>query len=471
MAGGGFAMATSLGIFTGEASASETFSGGPGCAIHLGYGYDQFDWFGFRSGFNVFGEYRSSDYATVSTYLGQAFYNVAGGASYTQLLPNDVTAGLSGSYYHLDKAGVLDPRDVGDSWQVDFSLARELWTSVNGSLSVGYGRDQAVEYGTNSYANQNGFQVLARLVWASDGHTTVIASYDSRTQIGEVMGVVTSENQGLGAWTATAEAQTSANNQDGLGASVTYAGNHGDISVTQSAGLTGFGFSGVSGLSSTEERTTVAAASSLVFADGAWGVGRTVTNGFAVVTPHPTLEGSSVVLGPSDAPVARTDWLGSGVVPSLAAYRTARVAYDAPEAPTGYDLGSATYDINAPYKAGYALQVGSAYTTTTIGTLLDAEGKPVELLAGVVREAGKENGHKVEIFTNRAGRFGAQGLAPGRWIIEMSTEGEPTRYVIDIPEGMKGLHRAGTLKPDGSAGQKKPPVVEAKMETEDNGTN
>ena len=63
-----------------------------------------------------------------------------------------------------------------------------------------------------------------------------------------------------------------------------------------------------------------------------------------------------------------------------------------------------------------------------------------------------QNGRKVELFTNRAGRFGAQGLAPGRWVIEMPTEPEPTRYVVDIPDGVKGLHNAGILKPS-SGGQ------------------
>jgi outer membrane usher protein len=144
------------------------------------------------------------------------------------------------------------------------------------------------------------------------------------------------------------------------------------------------------------------------------------------------------------------------------------VTYDAPEAPAGYDLGSAAFDMKAPYKAGYNLKAGSAYTVTAMGTLLDAEGQPLPLLAGEAREADKENGRKVELFTNRAGRFGAQGLAPGKWIIEMPAEAGPARYAIEIPAGVTGLHDAGTLKPS-SAGQQKPPVIEA--ETDDNATN
>ena len=193
-------------------------------------------------------------------------------------------------------------------------------------------------------------------------------------------------------------------------------------------------------------------ASSLVYAGGGWGAGRPVTNGFALVTPHKSLDGSPVVVGDANATVAESDLLGPAVVPNLTAYRQTRLPYDAPGAPTGYDLGSANYDIDAPYKAGYALQVGSAYTVTAMGTLLDAAGEPIPLLEGTAREANNPKGRKVELFTNRAARFGAQGLAPGRWVIEMPTEPEPTRYVVDIPDGVKGLHNTGVLKPS-SGGQ------------------
>jgi outer membrane usher protein len=164
--------------------------------------------------------------------------------------------------------------------------------------------------------------------------------------------------------------------------------------------------------------------------------------------------------------VAETDWLGPAVVPNASPYRPARVTYDAPGASAGYDLGSAAFDMKAPYKAGYNLKAGSAYTVTATGKLVDAEGQPLPLLAGEAREANKENGRKVELFTNRAGSFGAQGLAPGRWIIEMPTEPEPSRYHIEIPEGVTGLHNAGTLKPSGV--RQKPPVIEAEA---DNATN
>ncbi len=445
MAGAGFATQTVAGLFTGEFSASTAYSGAAGYAMQLGYGYDRLDLFGYKSTFRLLGAYRSQDYTTVGSFSSAVAYNTSVSASYSQKLPYDVTAGLSLSLFLLDKQSAT--ADTGNRWEADFTLAKQLAPDLMGSLSLGYGQDQAAE--TSGIYNQNGFQALVRLAWTPDARTRVLSSYDSRSQTGEVSATRTSETQGAGSWTASADATVQPNNQDAVSGSVSYVANRADVSVSHSAGLAGAGYDGVSSLTSTEERTSVSVASSLVYADGAWGVGRPVTNGFALVTPHKSLEGSPVVIGDANATVAETDMLGAAVVPNLAAYKQTRLPYDAPGAPTGYDLGSATYDINAPYKAGYALQVGSDYTVTAMGTLLDAAGEPIPLLAGTAREADKPNGRKVELFTNRSGRFGAQGLAPGRWVIEMPTEPEPTRYTVNIPEGVKGLHNAGVLKPAG----------------------
>ena len=77
-----------------------------------------------------------------------------------------------------------------------------------------------------------------------------------------------------------------------------------------------------------------------------------------------------------------------------------------------------------------------------------ADGEPVSLLTGVAFPIDKPD-KQVTIFTNASGRFGAEGLAPGKWVIEMATEGAPTRYEIEVPNGADGLFKAGELKPVG----------------------
>jgi outer membrane usher protein len=474
MAGIGLVTQTRAGLFTGELAASDWYGDGPGYAVRLGYGYDQFDWFGeYKATFRTLAEWRSNNFSTVRTYTdGLAYitpnYNASLSASYTQRLPYDISAGLSASYYLLldDPAYNVHERA---RWDTDFTLTRQLWDKVSGSLSVGYGRDDSAKYQTSCcYYNQDGFRTFVRLSWMPDANSHAMASYDSRSQEGRVTYSQNSETKGVGSWTATAEAVSQQNDQGGINASATYLANRAEVMASHTAGLTGFGFNGAFNPYFTEERTSVGVATSFVYADGAWGVGRPVQGGFALVTPHKSLDGSPIVVGSADSVAAKSDFLGPAVVSDVGAYRQTRVPYDAPGAPTGYDLGSATFDLKAPYKGGYNLQAGSAYTVMAMGTLLDARGEPVPLLAGTAREAGKENGRKVELFTNRAGRFGAQGLAAGRWIIEMPTEPEPTRYTIDIPEGVIGLHRAGELRPSGGGGgaPQKEPVFEAKASHE-----
>ena len=118
-----------------------------------------------------------------------------------------------------------------------------------------------------------------------------------------------------------------------------------------------------------------------------------------------------------------------------------------PDLPTAYDLGAGAFDFHGPYKAGYRVMAGSAYTVTAMGTLIGRDGAPLSLLAGTAYEDGAESGRQIELFTNKAGKFGAQGLAPGRWVIEMPTEPNPTKFLLEIPAGTTGLHSAGKLNP------------------------
>ena len=150
-----------------------------------------------------------------------------------------------------------------------------------------------------------------------------------------------------------------------------------------------------------------------------------------------------------------TDVLGPAVVNTLPHYAHVNLPVDADKLPVGYSLGKGSFDVVSPYRAGYALEVGSASSVSAYGTLETANGEPVALLSGTAKlEDGR--GQDVAIFTNAAGRFGAEGLAPGRWVIEMLSDGPPIRFALVIPKGSKGLFKAGTLKPVASGEGKKP---------------
>ncbi len=464
MGGAGAAAQTMNGFISARLAASEAYSGGSGFAAQLGYDYNKLNWFGYNASFRVLGEYRTHDFETVGTYMAPLDYSAYLSATYTQHLPWSITGGISFSYYFADHTSVSDP---GNRWEVDATLSTQLSDSLSASLSLGYSQDQTGNTSACCVSNQNGFQGFLRFAWTPEAHVIASASYDSRSQSTQASITELSDKAGVGSWNASAITESSADGQSTVSGSASYLANRAEFYFNHAADFSGPGYGGLDRPYSTQELTSAGVATSFVYADGAWGVGRRIANGFALITPHESLQGSPVVVGEAESHVAESDWLGPAVVPSASPYRQTRVSYDAPGAPAGYDLGSAAFDMKAPYKAGYNLTAGSAYTVTAMGTLLDAEGQPLPLLAGEAREANKEKGRKVELFTNRAGRFGAQGLAPGKWIIEMPTDPEPSHYVIEIREGVTGLHNAGTLKPAGG-GQQKPPVIEAGA---DNATN
>jgi outer membrane usher protein len=140
------------------------------------------------------------------------------------------------------------------------------------------------------------------------------------------------------------------------------------------------------------------------------------------------------------------DSLGPAVVSGLPAYLPDTIPIDVADLPLGYTLGAGAFDTFAPYRGGYDLEVGSSYSVFAYGQLLHDDGAPLSLLTGVTYPADNPS-KQVAVFTNRAGKFAADGIASGRWVIEMPTDAGSLRYVIDVPEGTKGLYQAGVLHP------------------------
>lgn len=117
-----------------------------------------------------------------------------------------------------------------------------------------------------------------------------------------------------------------------------------------------------------------------------------------------------------------------------------------PRAPAGFDLGQGSFRLFPAYRSGYKLVVGSDYNVTALGRMLNADGEPVSLVSGTATELAHPEHEKITLFTNREGRFGAVGLAPGRWRFEMLDD-QHTTYLIDVPERTEGILRLGDLKP------------------------
>jgi outer membrane usher protein len=251
----------------------------------------------------------------------------------------------------------------------------------------------------------------------------------------------TAGGHGIGSWSGSVDLNrtTDGTTLNGSGSLIT---NRAELALSQLATYD------QDGKRISDVRTSLRAGSSISFAGGHFAVGRPIQEAFLLAEPHLSLRGKAVRIDPQeDSEDARSGTFGGAVEGSLSAYSPRLLVYDVPDAPAGYDLGAGNVQIVPPYKAGYNLQVGSDYHLLMIGRLLDREGQPISLLAGKAIDLNAPKRAAVTMFTSRGGKFGAQGLRPGRWRIEMPTEGAPTIYEVEVKDDPSGTVRVGDLRP------------------------
>ncbi|MBB4658929.1 fimbrial biogenesis outer membrane usher protein [Parvularcula dongshanensis] len=180
-------------------------------------------------------------------------------------------------------------------------------------------------------------------------------------------------------------------------------------------------------------------------ADGRVAAGRPFGAGFAVIDLHESLKGRELtVVRPGGEVAARTGRLGPALHPLRVAYRTETMMLEVEELPVGYDMGPPEVEAFPGAVAGYVYTVGSGASATVMGTLVGADGEPVALAIGAL-VARDGSGDPAAFFTNRTGRFVAEGLRPGQYDVTLAPEGRVVA-VIEVEEGEEGLVRLGELR-------------------------
>ena len=410
-----------------------------------------------RDSLRLGAEYRSTDFRTPGEFqttasgilFPQYNYWLRLSAAYSAPLFNNMSATLGARYQFADDQQlVLSPYTLkGDRYGVDLTLASPITTDTTGSITIGYSNESYLFADTTSN-DQADLRVMARLFWRPTENVRVSSSFNSLNKEGYTTAYYEA-GRGLDRWDASVDLQYNGRDENlTAGAAVGHYGNRFEARVAQTSGFHDLSADNLK-LAPAEQRTSARVGTALAFADGRFGMSQPIRgNGFAILYPHKSIAGRTVTVGEKEDVRARSDWLGPAVVANIPAYTTSTIPIDVADLPVGYSLGVGAIETHAPYRAGYALEIGSAYSVSAYGTLLLANGEPVSLLTGVAFPIDKPD-KQVTIFTNASGRFGAEGLAPGKWVIEMATEGSPTRYEIVVPSGTEGLFRAGELKPVG----------------------
>ncbi len=416
---------TSFGQFSFEADGSLNAAGMIGAAIALTYTPETLMKSLDIPGLAQFAvEYRSADFTPLFAANGSVGESFSLNGFYSISLPDDYTVGLSASLSAAKPSGGIS---ISKTVQPDLSwlLTAAYDASTNSAALPASGPWNFMWRLSLKLDNDNG------LSFTRDGGKS-IAAVNSQGQAGDGHYAVKADMETMPG-TVTGEA---AEAQADIG--VTYSDPRFEVSASRSRQFFAESRDVISDVS------TVAASGAVAFADGHVAVGRPITDGFAIVTAHESLDGANLSVG-TDGNHARptSDSLGPLLISDLPSYSITELPITVDNAPAGYDLGSGLFKLRPAYRSGYVLQAGSEYSVTATGTL-QVDGKPIVLLSGLAKEQSDAKPRRVVVFTNASGRFCAEGLKPGRWRIEMIGD-SPKCFQLIVPENTSGIFDAGVL--------------------------
>jgi len=185
-----------------------------------------------------------------------------------------------------------------------------------------------------------------------------------------------------------------------------------------------------------ESRTRFSIGTAIAFADGQFALGRPIFDSFAILRPHATLSDSEIRVEPTrDGDLARTDALGPALTPDMSSYFEREIPFDVDDLPTGYALPTQEFRVFPALNSGFLIEVGTAAAFSVIGEIIDTDGNPVGLVGGeaIALDSDSVVDGPITFFTNRAGRFVVQGLAPGEYDLRLFTA-PPLRARLVVPE-------------------------------------
>jgi len=405
-------------------AAYSTGEAGDGVNLQAGYRFASGNSFTDRQQFSLNLSYESEGYQTLSDIVPLASDILSIGASYSRSLSERTILNAGAIYTEIS-----DRDEVRSTYFVDLNHRYRN----NLRLTAG------IEYG-DSFLDQDDFGVRLGLSYAFSPTRRANADYRSRNEtFRATYSQIASDSVGSIGYDLGV---TDTRGQRSADASAFYIGNRFDARVIAQTS-TGAG-------SDIFEAQTVRlqAGTSIAWADGAMGIGRPISDSFAVLRPDPAISEMGVVSGRNlsgNEYDARTGALGGAVQGDLISYARQNVEYDVANSEAGIDIGDGVVRVDPPFRSGYAIKVGSAYFTSAAG-FLESGGEPVALASGIVRAIGDEAFEPELFFTNSAGRFAIIGLAPGgQYRVELS---DGRAFTFGVDETDENLVRLGTVEID-----------------------
>ncbi len=367
-------------------------------------------------------EYRSELFSNLGIFAGSQRTEFTHSGSINYNVNDNLTLFAGGQYVtYRDGSDDTWGANAGFAWRfaenIQFRAAATAERDDTGDMEYGFGIRITARFGTDQFAS---------------------ASYDSTR---ERYDLNWSRSPGLLTDDWEANVGVTGNNDDAaLNAGIGYVSNRGAVRLEHGSSYN------IDGSQITDARTSLRAEGSVAFTGGKVAVGRRIFDSFAIVDTHPSLGDARVLIDPTKEGdyTAKSDGAGPALVADIGGYSPRTISYAVPDAPPGYNLGVGNFSIQPTYRSGFALTVGSAYNAIVVGTVVDATGTPMGLEPGIAESVDDPDAPKVELFTNKEGRFVATGLGGGTWRITIGTGAAARSFTVTVPEDQTGLIQVGT---------------------------
>ncbi|MFC5499009.1 fimbria/pilus outer membrane usher protein [Caenimonas terrae] len=196
------------------------------------------------------------------------------------------------------------------------------------------------------------------------------------------------------------------------------------------------------------DETALRMQGSLVFADGAFGLGRSVADNFAIVKGKEGLAGVPIKVDPDSqgGSAASSGWLGPAVVSDLASYQLRELRVEPVDPPIGASPEKLRYMLAPAYKSGFLLELGKEVAMVAVGRLVDGSGQPLPHLPIEIRRIGDAAARPLLTFTGRSGSFQLPDAKPGRYEIRPAATAPWGSVAVDLPQAPDGLLRLGDVR-------------------------
>lgn len=343
---------------------------------------------------------------------------------YSQRLPMNLSGSLGGTYK-------LARNSARNSGSVSGSLSRQLARGTNLSLDLQRRRDTEGAYENRAFVSLN-ISLVGR-------NQNITATRDSETGVSRLDWNYRPERV-IGGVAATAGIQRDSGDSR-LTGELSRTGYRAETSISHDVSVPR------SNLTEAERVTSARIGTAVVFAGGHVALSRPITDGFAIIVPHPSLKGQTIGINPRGerAYVAEADAFGPAVIPDLTSYQVRRVLVDVPDLAIGAELGQDVFDVIPTVRSGTAINIGTSASVLATFKVVDDAGEPIALQAGEIRQIGNDSFEPLLVFSDRSGLMTSDGLTPGSYeLILFAFPDLPVTF--DIADDAIGIVDLGTFR-------------------------